>query len=80
MRTLGIMAAIAASLYGIIWALADYGFSQTCSSDPGLGSGYCPPPPPNLHTLIAPAALTAAAIAAIILLAVAPKCTAKTET
>ena len=72
MRTLRIMTAIAAALAGVVWGLADYGFSTACTANPGLGGlGDCYPRAQNLHPVIAPAALTAAAIAAIVTLLIA---------
>lgn len=74
MRTLGIMTAIAAGLYGVIWGLADYGFSTTCTSGPGIGGGggYCYPFLQDLHPVIAPAALATAAVTVVVALTVAP--------
>lgn len=69
MRTFGIMTAVIAGLSGIIWALAEYGASKTCSLD----IGYCYPMAQDLHPVIAPAALTATAVAVIVVLLVAPR-------
>jgi hypothetical protein len=72
MRTFGIMTAIIAGLSGIIWALAEYGASKTCSLD-ALGRGYCYPTAQDLHPVIAPTVLTATAVAVIVVLLVAPR-------
>ncbi len=53
--------------------LAEYGISTSCSSDPGLGPGDCYPWVQNLHPVIAPAALTAAAVAVIAVLLTGPR-------
>jgi hypothetical protein len=80
MRTFGIMTAIAAGLFGVIWGLAEYGISTACTSDPGLGGGAdCYPWVQNLHPVIAPAALTAAAVAVITALLIGPRHAAGTR-
>ncbi len=69
MRTFGIMAAIAAGLFGIVWGLADYGMSNACATD-GFGFADCAP---NLHPVIAPAILVAAAVVAVVALVIADR-------
>jgi hypothetical protein len=54
MRIFGIMTAIAAGLFGVIWGLAEYGTSAACTGDPGLGGGDCYPWVQNLHPSLRP--------------------------